>query len=480
MRGFMRKRGTWFVLVATAAVAVAITIPAISFADLPGGCDFSPANNGTPGCTGALSPSTFAGGDGNLLTSPTTFGTTDWENVAGLNPAFDLPSGTGDNSFGQGTKEDDPNVSVVTGSIPPNKSDLTRFYEASETVGGNTYLYLAWERTNVLGSANFDFEFNQSASQPDLTTTGKKTLNRTAGDLLVTYDFNNGGGRPALGLLSWLTSAATPVVPGFATNSCFSAHSFPCWGDQIVLNATNSIGAVNNLDSVTDPLFPNSANYINPLPALQFGEAAINLTGSGIFPPGTCEALNTAFVRSRSSASFTAEIKDFIAPIPVNISNCGAFAISKVSSKAGGAPLAGATFTVKDSGGNPVPGSPFTTDGTGTICITKLVPGTYTVTETGAPPGYDIDTTSQNVTVDNTSTCANKTVTFTDTPLTDISVNSHAQAAGATTSTIHCTGTSDDTKTVLDQNSGAASDPANLSATGLHPGTYTCTIVIDP
>jgi uncharacterized surface anchored protein len=346
-------------------------------------------------------------------------------------------------------------------------------------VGGNTYLYLAWERTNVLGTANFDFEFNQK-TQPDLTTTGKKTLDRTAGDLLVTYDFNNGGGKPTLGLLSWLTSATNPVIPGFATNVCLASNTFPCWGDEISLNATNSIGAVNNLDPVTDPLFPNSPNYINPVPALQFGEAAINLTGSGVFPPGVCEALNSAFVRSRASSSFTAEVKDFIAPIPVNISNCGAFAVSKVSSKTGSAPLAGATFTVTDPDGNPVPGSPFTTDATGTFCVSKLVPGTYTITETGAPPGYDLDTSSQNVTIDNTSTCDNTTVTFTDTPLTDISVNSHAQAAGATSSTIHCTGTSDDGMTVLDKNSGVLSDPADLSATGLHPGTYTCTIVIDP
>lgn len=475
MRGLMRKRGTWLVLVAAAAVAVAITIPAISFADLPGGCDFSPLNNGTPGCSGPLTtPNGFEGGDGNLLVN--TAGNTDWENVAGLNTGIDLQSGTGDNSFGQGTKEDDPNVSVVTGSIPPNKSDLTRFYEASETVGGNTYLYLAWERTNVLGTANFDFEFNQSQNQPNLTTPGKKTLNRTAGDLLVTYDFTNGGGRPTLGLLSWLTSATNPVVPGFPTNSCFSAHSFPCWGDEIVLNAQNSIGAVNNLDAVTDPFVSNSPNNI---PALQFGEAAINLTGSGIFPPGTCEALNSAFVRSRSSASFTAEIKDFIAPIPVNISNCGAFAISKVSTKTGNAPLAGATFTVKDSGGNPVPGSPFTTDSSGTICITKLVPGTYTVTETGAPPGYDIDTTSKDVTINNTSTCANTTVTFTDTPLTDISASATSEVAGGTESTITCTGTSTDGKTTA---TGSAGPGGSVTATdtGLHPGTYTCTIVIDP
>jgi hypothetical protein len=85
----------------------------------------------------------------------------------------DLPSGRDDNAFGMGTKEDDPNVSVVTGSIPPNKSDLTRFYVANEFVSGSNFLYLAWERSNVLGSANMDFEINQEA-QPDLTTPGRR------------------------------------------------------------------------------------------------------------------------------------------------------------------------------------------------------------------------------------------------------------------------------------------------------------------
>jgi hypothetical protein len=250
--------------------------------------------------------------------------------VAGLNAGFDLASGKPDNSFGQGTKEDDPNVTVVTGSIPPNKSDLTRFYEASEfsSVNNHNFLYLAWERTNVLGTANFDFEINQK-TQPDLTTTGAKTLVRTAGDLLVTYDFSNGGGRPTIGLLRWVTSATVPVVPGIPTNTCFSSNTFPCWGDQLTLDGTDSIAAVNNLDAVTDPLFPGSPNYINPLPALQFGETAIDLTKAGVFAPGTCTAFGSAFVRSRSSTSFTSEIKDFIAPIPVNISNCGTIEIIK-------------------------------------------------------------------------------------------------------------------------------------------------------
>ena len=66
-------------------------------------------------------------------------------------------------------------------------------------------------------------------------------------------------------------------------------------------------------------------------PAGTFGEAAINLTAAGVFPPGTCTAFGSAFLKSRSSASFPAEIKDFIAPQPVNISNCGRIIINKVT-----------------------------------------------------------------------------------------------------------------------------------------------------
>src|SRR6266700_1653452 len=316
---FLRTKRTWGVLIAAAVLAIGIAMPAVSFADNVTGCDFA-ATGSTQSCTGPLAGSTFAGGDGNLLASPATFGATDWQNVAGLNAGFDKASGTGDNAFGQGTKEDNAAVTVVSGSIPPNKSDLTRFYEASEFASNSNFLYLAWERNNVLGSANMDFEINQ-ATQPDLTTTGPKTLIRTAGDLLVTFDFTNGGGKPTLGLLRWVTTGST--------SQCFSSNTVPCWGNHVTLNGTDSIGAVNNLDAVTDPLFPTSNNYINPVPALQFGETAINLTAAGVFPAGTCAAFGSAFLKSRASASFGAEAKDFIAPIPVNISNCGAVKIIK-------------------------------------------------------------------------------------------------------------------------------------------------------
>src|SRR5512132_77129 len=260
-----------------------------------------------------LAGSTFEGNDGNLVVN--TAGNTDWSNAPNRVRGDDLPSGTSDNSFGQGTKEDDANVSVVTGSIPPQKSDLTRFYVANEFASNSNFLYLAWERSNVLGSANMDFEINQQ-TQPNLTTTGPKTLNRTAGDLLITYDFG-GSGAPVLGLLTWVTSGPT--------SQCFSANAVPCWGNRVNLSAAGfAEGAVNTV-TVTDPI----ANV--SLPASTFGEAAVNLTAAGVFPAGTCKAFGSAFLKSRSSASFPAEVKDFVAPQPVNISNCGTIIIEKVT-----------------------------------------------------------------------------------------------------------------------------------------------------
>src|SRR5215469_7146634 len=379
-RRFLRLKPTWAVLAAAGALGISLASPAVSFADSASGCDFA-QNGTTPSCSPPLSGSTFAGGDGNLLTNPTTFGTTDWQNVAGLNPGFDLPSGTGDNSFGQGTKEDNANVTVVTGSIPPNKSDLTRFYEGSELgSNGHNFLYLAWERSNVLGSANMDFEINQNATTGfNGSTTGPITLTRTAGDLLVTYDFTNGGGRPTLGLLTWLTAAA-----GNTASQCFSSSTLPCWGNEQTLNGTDSIGAVNNLDPVTDPLFPTSPNYINPVPALQFGETAIDLTAAGVFPAGTCKAFGSAFVKSRASASFGAEVKDFVAPINVNISNCGTIIIRKVTVNGD------STFGYTTTGGLSPATFSLTNGGKQTYGPDTVLPGTYTVTESNVPAGWTL------------------------------------------------------------------------------------------
>ena len=150
----------------------------------------------------ALAPSMFEELDGNMTVQGV--GAKDWATAPNLVPGDDLPTGQSDDSLGKGSKENSPVPKVVDGSIPNNKSDLTRFYVANEKTGGVDFLYLAWERASTLGTANMDFEFNQS----DTPTANGITPERTGGDILVTFDFSSGGNVVDLGLLRWVTSGS--------------------------------------------------------------------------------------------------------------------------------------------------------------------------------------------------------------------------------------------------------------------------------
>lgn len=50
-----------------------------------------------------------------------------------------------------------------------------------------------------------------------------------------------------------------------------------------------------------------------------FGELAVNLTQSGISKPGVCRSHGTAYLKSRDSSSFTAQMKDYVARITADI-----------------------------------------------------------------------------------------------------------------------------------------------------------------
>ena len=320
---------------------------------------------------GAILPgSTFEGNDGNLVVDHA--GDTDWANAPNRVIGVDQSSGSADNAFGQGTKEDNPAVTVVNGSIPPNKNDLTRFYIGSEFTNGGNYLYLAWERAVNIGAANLDFELNQNATTGFTnTTTGPVTLNRTPGDILITYDFG-GSGTPSLGLLKWITSANGTVA------NCFSANALPCWGKRVDLSAAGFAEGAVNAATVTDPIANTS------LTTGLFGEAAVNLTSAGVFPPGTCEAFGSTFLKSRSSTSFTAEIKDFIAPQPVSISNCGTVKIHKVTENGDG------TFGYTTTGGLTPATFSLSNGQTQTYGPDTVLPGDYSVTESTLPAGWTL------------------------------------------------------------------------------------------
>jgi hypothetical protein len=128
-----------------------------------------------------------------------------------------------------------------------------------------------------------------------------------------------------------------------------------------------------------------------------------------------------------------------------------------------------------------------TTDANGEVCLGDLVVsslvGDYTVTET-VPSGYAADgDVSKTVTVTAESDCGDgneATVSFSNTPLTDVTVSVDSQVDGGTASVIQCT---DSDGTVYDGSTGANGD-GSLTVNDLLPTdptvTLTCTVVIDP
>ena len=255
----------------------------------------------------ALTGSDFEGNDGNLVADTTR----DWADLIGspvLLIGYDEPSGQTDDSFAQ-EKEDEPEPEIAVGSIPKQKSDLLRFYVAHERLGSagseRDYLQVGWVRSNTLGSANMDFEFNQS----DQIVEGGLTPVRTEGDLLITFGFS-GGNQATLGLSRWTT-----------TGPCEASNEGPCWGPIMPL-AGIAEGAVNGTP-VNDPIEQVT------LAEQTFGEAIIDLTAAGVFDRDDCVTFGRAYVKSRSSESFTSSLKDFIKPIDVSVTNCATVTITK-------------------------------------------------------------------------------------------------------------------------------------------------------
>ncbi|HUR13678.1 MAG TPA: prealbumin-like fold domain-containing protein [Mycobacteriales bacterium] len=296
---------------------------------------------------------------------------------AGVDVQVDLPSGQTDDAFTGGTKNNSAVPVVDTGSVPPNKSDLRHFGSYVEKNAAGTFVNVFWTRVqDPNGTTAMDFEFNQSAvndntwgPNPPPYFPAEVIPTRTPGDLLVTYELENGGVNPVLMRRSWLASDE--------------------WGPATTYLASQAIGSIN-----TTAIPANQAGTLGALDARTFGEASINL--AALVPSReTCITFGSVYVKSRSSHVLDEALKDFVAPVPTSVSNCGSITIHKTDDNGA---LAGAGFTLYEDvdpfggsrgAGDTVVVDTCTTDANGDCSFTDVKKGQYWVVETTVPAAHD-------------------------------------------------------------------------------------------
>jgi hypothetical protein len=313
-------------------------------------------------------------------------------------------SNTDPDAFASGNKNNDD---ISASGTPwtwgpgsgPAKNDLTDVYAHSATKDGNLWLFLGATTRSNNGASHVDFEFNQRGFTRTGTTSGSIIGNgpdagRTRNvDFIVSVDYTDGGNVPVVTCRQWqavgthfefVLMNSTPGNAYVCTNT--TAIQAPPWG-------------------AIDP----NGNLASTLDAYQFVEIAVNLTGMGIDPAVFCTDASTLLFKTRSSPSFTAELKDFglyqfsiVQPPSCTITADRAAVCQGESAElCAPVPPEGADYSYAWSG----PGGPFG----GSRCITANQSGTYSLVVTDNRTGCASDACTFDLTVNPLPAC---TITF--------------------------------------------------------------------
>lgn len=210
----------------------------------------------------------------------------DWDSPPPGLTTFRDGTGQSDDSFGLGSKELAPGQWKCVNQSAPGKADILNGDLAFRTLGGKNYLYVDYQRASTEGDVHMDYEFNQSTDPNPVCPALPK---RTAGDIAITFDTENGGKTIGVRAFRW---------QGDATSGTFVQLDL---GSQGIL-------------------WDGAVNIPNTIPGVDqgaFGEAAINLTDS---PIGgiTCLLFASAHMSTRSSTAIDSALQDRTAAQPVN------------------------------------------------------------------------------------------------------------------------------------------------------------------
>lgn len=209
-----------------------------------------------------------------------------------------------DDIFSGSSLNEDPNNWKWTSGSAPAKNEIHRgMIHFSKDASGDIWLMIGSDRLSTNGTAYIDFELLQStmtkSAVPGRFVSYGPHGGRTINDLLITVNYNNGGGVSSIIYNRWLPNGSggyayqpvTSIPQGYAiTNETPVAVPFGAFGDTMYQK-------------------------------YQFAEAAVNLSEVIEIAFGNpCQGLSikTIFIKTKASTSANAELKDFINPLQVN------------------------------------------------------------------------------------------------------------------------------------------------------------------
>jgi hypothetical protein len=245
--------------------------------------------------------------DGNLtvdhpvaLTEPI-----DWDSSPFPAALTTFTDGTGstDDIFGLGSKENDQSTWICTAGSAPAKGDVVneisingappiageiafRFFPVNGVE--KQFLYANWSRLSNNGDAHIDYEFNPAdpATKPANANCPQLPL-RTPGDFVISFDTQFGGAIINVSTFTWNGTTFAPLSVG---------------SQGVLWDA-----AVNTAASITG-LTVTGTNL--------FGELALDV--SDTIGTIACNKVLFASMKTRASTSLTAELKDRTRVKPVN------------------------------------------------------------------------------------------------------------------------------------------------------------------
>ncbi len=262
----------------------------------------------------------------------------DWNSQGNFNDESVFTSGQDKNGA-------DPSTwSLGTGGTPQKNDLVDVMGHMRQDTNGDVYGIGAFTTISSDGNSHADFEFFQN--QIDFVGGALTNLGPDAGhtawefdadnvtqvgDLIVSIDFENGGTNPQASVRLWMSDATFATLSGaipsnvdFTLTGEFDSGEGADGYGYAEIEATGAFAVAWAIVNVNEAVLGapwgslEAKTWYENIQELQYAEFAINLTAIGIGDFGGADPCNktlgSLMVKTRSSSSFTAELKDFAGP----------------------------------------------------------------------------------------------------------------------------------------------------------------------